>query len=175
MRTIAQKSDVGLSNIYNYFKNKDEIFAEILQPLLNAFDKLTETHNSPHRLTIDWFSIETYQQNMLDDFLDIINSYRSELKLLLFGANGSALENYQDTLINQHTKMGIEYFKLMKQKYPSINDNISQFFIHTASSWWLTIVSEIVSHDELTPEEVKLFIKNYITFGTGGWKSVMQI
>ena len=30
MRTIAKDANVGLSNIYNYFKNKDEIFLEIV-------------------------------------------------------------------------------------------------------------------------------------------------
>ena len=32
MREIAAKADVGLSNIYNYFPNKDSLFRYILQP-----------------------------------------------------------------------------------------------------------------------------------------------
>lgn len=175
MRTIAKNANVTLSNIYNYFKSKDEIFVEILNPLLLALEKLTETHNESHRITVDWFTIEAYQQRMLDDFLEIINNYRPELKLLLFSANGSSLENYTTILIEQHTELGIQYFKLMKQKYHYINDDISQFFIHTASSWWVTIISQIVLHDELTEKEIKHFIKNYITFGTAGWKTLMNI
>lgn len=71
--------------------------------------------------------------------------------------------------------MAFEYFKLMKLKYPSINDNISHFFVHTASSWWITIMSEIVSHDELTEKDIKHFVEDYIAFGTAGWKSLMNI
>lgn len=175
MRTIAKKANVTLSNIYNYFESKDEILVEILNPLLLAFEKLTKAHNGANRITVDWFTIETYQQRMLDDFLEIINNYRPELKLLLFRANGSSLENYTATLIDQHTEMGIEYFKLMKQRYQYINDDISPFFIHTASSWWVAIISEIVSHEELTEKEIRHFIKNYITFGTAGWKTLMNI
>lgn len=103
MRVIASKSEVGLSNIYNYFSSKDEIFVTTIKPLLSALEKLTETHNTPNRLTTDWFTIETYQQIMLNDFLEIINNYRSELKLLFFGASGSSLENYTDILVDQNT------------------------------------------------------------------------
>lgn len=175
MRTIAQKSGVGLSNIYNYFKNKNEIFLEILHPLILAFERLTDTHNRPENITTDWYVIETYQQGMLNDFLKIVSNYQSEIKLLFFHSNGSSLENYTQKLIERHTRLSIEYFELMKQKYPSINDNISPFFLHTASSWWLAIMSEIVSHDELTEQEIRHFIRDFITFGTAGWKKLMQI
>ena len=40
MREIAAKSNVVLSNIYNYFKNKDEIFCQIVRPVTYAFDKM---------------------------------------------------------------------------------------------------------------------------------------
>lgn len=175
MRTISLKSDVGLSNIYNYFASKDEIFSVVLAPLIKIFDDLTKQHNEPENITIDWFKIENYQQKMLDDFLEIIENFRPELKLLLFGAVGSSFEFFSEKLIDQYTELGIEYFELMKQKYPEINSNISKFFIHTSSSWWLTIITEIVSHDELTNDEIKDFIKDYITFGTAGWKTLMNI
>ncbi|MCS2958507.1 TetR/AcrR family transcriptional regulator [Bacteroides salyersiae] len=35
MREIAAKADVGLSNIYNYFPNKDSLFRYILQPVVD--------------------------------------------------------------------------------------------------------------------------------------------
>ncbi|MFA6871618.1 MAG: TetR/AcrR family transcriptional regulator [Bacteroidaceae bacterium] len=38
MRNIAKNTGVGLSNIYNYFKNKNEILEEVLKPLLQALE-----------------------------------------------------------------------------------------------------------------------------------------
>ena len=46
MRTISRLSGVTLSNIYNYFRDKDEIFRAVLTPLLNAFEQLFAEHNS---------------------------------------------------------------------------------------------------------------------------------
>ena len=40
MRNIAQKANVGLSNIYNYFKNKDEIYKTVVTPAKSHICKL---------------------------------------------------------------------------------------------------------------------------------------
>ena len=45
MREIAQEAQVGLSNIYNYFKNKDEIFRTVVRPVISAFDKMLHEHH----------------------------------------------------------------------------------------------------------------------------------
>lgn len=175
MRSIAKKSDVTLSNIYNYFRNKDELFCQTLKPLLNAFDQMSENHNSQDYLTIDVFIIEAYQRRMITDFMLILKDYRAELKLLLFQAGGSSLENFRDIFTDKQTKVGIEYMQLMKQKYPQINTDISDFFIHTISSWWLTMIGEIVMHNELTDKEIERSVSEYVAFGTAGWKKLMQV
>ena len=46
MREIAKHSGIGLSNIYNYFKSKDEIFRCIVAPLIAKMQEmLLEHHN----------------------------------------------------------------------------------------------------------------------------------
>ncbi len=39
MREISEKSGVGLSNIYNYFESKDELFKVVLTPFFALFRK----------------------------------------------------------------------------------------------------------------------------------------
>lgn len=68
----------------------------------------------------------------------------------------------------------MEYLRRMKEKYPYVNTDISEFFIHTMSSWWFTIIGEIVTHD-LTKEETRRFISEYMEFGTAGWKKIMNV
>lgn len=175
MRDIAKKSAVTLSNIYNYFKNKDEIFCEVMSPLLKAFDKLLKEHNSEDYLTTDIFSMKSYQHKMIRDFMLLLKDYGAELKMLLFHANGSSLENFRDTFTDRQTETGIEYVQLMKQKYPQVHTDISYFFMHTMSSWWLTILGEIISHDELSEKQIKQFLSEYVAFGTAGWKKLMKV
>lgn len=175
MRSIAKQAGVTLSNIYNYFRNKDEIFVAVLTPLLNAFEQLSEKHNSSDYITIDVFNMQSYQRRMIDEFSPILKERRLELKLLLFGAGGSSLENFRDTFTQRHSQNGLEYMKLMRSKYPNIYSDVSPFFIHIVSSCLITILGEIVSHDELMDSEIEQFLTEYIAFGTAGWKQLMRI
>ena len=174
MRAIAKRSGVTLSNIYNYFKDKDELFRAVLTPLLEAFDRLAETHNSEDYLTLNVFTENSYQRRMMDEFMSVLKGNEAELKLLLFQSGGSSLENYRDFFTGRQTESGKKYMRYMKMRYPHINDDISTFFIHTMSSWWLTLMGEIVTHDELTEEEIERFLSEYVAFGTAGWKELLK-
>ncbi|MBI9065508.1 MAG: TetR/AcrR family transcriptional regulator [Marinilabiliaceae bacterium] len=172
MRTIAKNAGVGLSNIYNYFKNKDELFLEVLKPLLSKLKSVMAAHNSPENLSLNIFESTDYQRENIDMFVGLVEQYRPDLKLLLYKAYGSSLQDFRETFTNESTIVGMEYLYKMKEKYPHINANISEFFIHTMSSWWLTIMGEIVTHN-LTHDETEQFITEYMTFGTAGWHKLM--
>jgi len=174
MRKIANKADVGLSNIYNYFKNKDEILRDVLTPLLTAIDKVMDAHNKPEHINTNTFTSDQYWSAHVNNYVDLIFKYREEYNLLLFKSHGSYLENYKDEYIDKNTKIGIEYLEKMKDKYPWVNVDISYFFIHTMSSWWLSIIGEIISH-QLNRSEIETFFMEFAEFSTAGWKKIMQI
>ena len=174
MRTISKKAGVGLSNIYNYFKNKDEIFCEVLSGLLRAMDKVMKKHNSSEYITTDIFTSDKYMRNQIDMFVGLVENHKEDFKLLLFKSAGSSLENFRDEITDKHTQIGKEYIGLMKQKYPEINGKVSDFFIHTMSSWWISIIAELLMHD-LSHEALEDFIREYMEFGTAGWKKIMQV
>lgn len=175
MRTISRLSGVTLSNIYNYFRDKDEIFRTVLTPLLNAFEQLFAEHNSDDYMSKEFFSMDSHQKKLIDDFMVIPTNYRTELKILLFNSAGSSLENFRDTFVDKYTQESLRYMKLMKERYPHIKADFSHFFLHSMCSLWLTVMGEIVTHDELTDADIKQFITEYITFGTAGWKALMKI
>jgi AcrR family transcriptional regulator len=174
MRTIARKANVGLSNIYNYFKNKNEILGEVLTPLMKEFEELIKGHNRPDYISTEIFTSEEYQLEHTKLLSQLVLNFKEELNLLLFKSHGSQYENFWDEFTDKQTVVGMEYMQKMKEKYPHINVNISEFFIHTMSSWWLTIIGELVSHD-LDENETEQFFREYVAFGTAGWKMIMQV
>ncbi len=173
MREIAKKANVGLSNIYNYFRNKDEIFCEILSGVLNALENIMAEHNSSKYISVDIFTSDEYMHNHIKMFVELVENYKDDFKLLFFRSAGSSLEKFREEITVKHTKTGIEYIQLMKQKYPEINGNVSPFFIHTMSCWWVSIIAELVMHD-LSHNELENFIREYMEFGTAGWKRIMN-
>ena len=52
MREIAQEAQVGLSNIYNYFKSKDDIFCTVVRPVISAFEDAAKRYTVPLALAI---------------------------------------------------------------------------------------------------------------------------
>lgn len=175
MRTIARLADISLGNVYNYFRNKDGMFRAVMHPLLTALDNYIKMHNAPGQLTINQFFMKEYQEKNMKDFLKIIHDFRPELKLLLFGAAGTLLENYREYLIERQADTGREYLELMKEKYPHLNIDVSDFFMHIICSGWMAVLSEIVSHEEMTDGQAERFLKEYITYGTAGWKELIQV
>ena len=45
MREIAGLAGVGVGNIYNYFANKDELFREVVRPVLYALEAMLQEHH----------------------------------------------------------------------------------------------------------------------------------
>ncbi len=173
MRSIAKDADVTLSNIYNYFKNKDEILEVILQPVFAEFEEMFDHYED--ETSANCFEVSDVTE--IDDFekyTNFIITYQKELDLLFHKCSGSKYENIKDQLIDRYTETSKDYLKLMKEKHPQINENISIFFIHTVAGWWVQIMSEIVSHN-LSKEEILKFNKEYITFSTGGWKRLLNL
>ncbi len=175
MRNIAKEANVTLSNIYNYFRNKDEILEVILQPLFNQMELMFERHNNPNYITTNWFEIEDIGE--IEDFKEhvkFITTYRKEFYLLFYKCSGSKYENIKGYIIDRYTESSKSYLQLMKDKYPQVNKDISDFFLHTVAAWWTQIISEIVSHN-LDEEEIFRFLKEHMTFATGGWKRLMNL
>ena len=65
MREIAQEAQVGLSNIYNYFKNKDDIFCTVVRPVISAFDRMLHEHHGRYGADImEMYSTESLCKNL---------------------------------------------------------------------------------------------------------------
>ena len=174
MRTIAKKAGVGLGNIYNYFSSKDEIFQEVLKPVMNILNGIMEAHNSDANLSIDIFASQEYLREQTKLFVNLIQKNRNDLNILFFKANGSSLEDFKEKSINKNTETGLEYLRLMKKKYPEINIDFSDFFVHTMGSWTIGIIAELVMHD-LNREELERFVSEYLEYSTAGWKKLMKV
>ena len=172
MRMIAKKCDMNLSNIYNYFRNKDEIFTTILKPLTDKFEQQIIEHNKSENLTIEVFYSDEFQKNKVIELINLAVKFKPELDLLFFKSGGSSLVEYKDKLIDRHTEIGIEYIKLMNKKYVEINASVSDFFVHLATAWWLNVLEEIVMHD-YKGEDLQQFIEEYVSYSTAGWHKLM--
>ena len=174
IRNVAHEAGVTVGNLYHYFDSKDTLFRAVLQPLLTALDRYILSHNNEEFLSLEVFDLQQHQINHVMPMLTLVKQFRPELRLLLFKAEGTSLQGYKNKIIDHQMQVGVEYLRLMKERYPHINIDISPFLIHLTSSAWTTLFCELVEHEEYSEEEVKQALMQYVSFGTAGWKELMK-
>ena len=171
MRSIAKDADVGLSNIYNYFKNKDEIFQAIVNPAKNdIFNFITQKHNEE---SFQFYNRSQYghTEEDIEHYISLIEKYKEEYRLLLYHSQGSSLCNFRDELTDHMTHVSYDYMGLEKKYNPQAKE-VSSFFIHAMASWMVSILGEIVTH-ELDRQKIREFFREYFQFGFAGWRELI--
>ncbi len=177
MRDIAKGADIGVSNIYNYFKSKDELFCHIVAPLTSKLGQMMHDHHNVN----DQDRFVRYARGEGDDMLAdnvkeymlLINNHRDELKLLLYQSQGSSLENYIDEYTEECTHLVLEFMDEFKRKYPGFGGIHTPFTYHIHMVWMFAFISEVIKHD-LPANEIKRAIEDYIQFEFTGWRVLMN-
>jgi len=173
MRSIANKANVGLSNIYNYFKNKDELYLVIVKPAKDELFSFITKHHTEESVDFNRVSAFGHQEEAIDYYISLIDKYREELRLLLYHSHGSSMENFRNVFTDHLTRISYEYMKFEKKHYPEAN-TISHFFIHTLSFWMVSVLGEIVTHD-LDKHKIRDFFREYFRFEFAGWRGLTGI
>lgn len=174
MREIAEEAQVGLSNIYNYFKSKDEIFRKVVHPVISAFDRMLHEHHGPQGADILEMYSPQYLRRVIEEYLTLIRVHRPLLVLLLFQAQGSGLERFREEFTERSTVLVKEYFRQMKEKHPQMSVNVTDFSIHLHTAWMFTMFEELLMH-RVDEEDLEKIVTEYITFEVTGWRELMKI
>ena len=162
MRKIAEASHVGLSNIYNYYDSKEDIFYEMLD----------EHHGKRGADILEMFTND-YLRSVIDEYVSIVNKYRDLLFLLLFRSQGTSLERFKEDFSDRSTMLVKDYFLKMKWKHPDLNIDVSDFTIRLHTVWMFTMLEELIVHRR-TPDETEKIITEYMIFCVTGWRELMK-
>ena len=174
MREIAQEAQVGLSNIYNYFKNKDDIFCTVVRPVISAFDRMLHEHHGRYGADIMEMYSSEYLRCVIEEYMTLIQKHRKLLVLLFFHAQGSSLENFKENFTERSTSLVKEYFRDMKEKHPQMNINVTDFSIHLHTAWMFTMFEELLMHS-VPKQEMEAILHDYILFEIQGWRAIIKI
>lgn len=174
IRGIADEAGVSVGNLYKYFRSKEELYCAVLHPVLTELERLMRSHNDESYLSLSIFTREGASRTYMQEMMRLIRMYRPELRLLLFQSEGTSLEHYTDRITEAQAAIGREYLRIMKERYPAIEDNISPFLIHITASTWTAIFVELVAHDEYSDEEVSLALDQYVRYGVAGWRELLR-
>lgn len=174
MRSIAELSGVGVGNIYNYFKSKDELLQCILKPVVTRLDKILTEHHGLDGEDITSMLDTSYLKVTTDEYVSLIRDHRVLMKILLFKTEGSSLAGFREKFTDRSTALVKEWFALMKQRHPEVNVEFSNLFIHLHSVWMFALFEEILMHNA-TNKETERVVAEYINFEIEGWKGLFNL
>ena len=96
MRTIAANAGVAIGNVYRYFKNKDELFNTIVEPVYTKFTSMVFELYQSHQPVPE---IHLMAEDITDNIMEFFAKYETELFILIYKSKGSKFENLKEELI----------------------------------------------------------------------------
>ncbi len=174
MREIAESAGIGVGNIYNYFTSKDELFREVLRPVLRALEAMLQEHHGIRGEDIMVMRSEKYLKSCIDEYVSLIDKHRSLMEILLFRAQGSSLERFRENYTDRSTEVVKAWFVSMKEKHRDINASVSDFIIHLHTVWMFTMFEELLMHS-VPRQEMEAILHDYILFEIQGWRAIVKI
>ncbi len=117
MREISRVANVSTGNLYRYYANKESLFDELVQPVVELFEK--------EKKPMDDFDFPLLDANILlnQELLDIlINAhviYREELFLLFLRNEGTKYENVKQVFV-EHVHQQAK--ALLKKEFSDLED-----------------------------------------------------
>lgn len=122
IKNISLNAGVAIGNIYRYFKNKEELFSAIVEPVHNYITAVIFNKFLPISSDID---VNFNLIDIVDSTMKVDLSYNAELMIMMYKSKGTGYENAKDDLIKLvNIRLKSEYLDLfVKQGF----DNCEQF------------------------------------------------
>jgi len=173
LRNVASQAGISTSNIYNYFKNKNELFLEILNPTFSFIEfVLNHIEESEYFRYHYYFSYEVNKE-LLNNLIEFVDMNRSSLDLILFKSVGSAVENYKNEIVERYARITIQQIKEEAKKQEGINAGVSDFFVFTICSFYMNLINGIIKSNP-SKEQMKIYADEMLDFFFNGWKAVLK-
>ncbi|MBD3278720.1 MAG: TetR family transcriptional regulator [Candidatus Aegiribacteria sp.] len=175
LRNIAERVSATTGVIYTYFRNKDDIFRNLVEPAVNEIQHFLEMEETSF-LDVkesgagirEWFS------RYLKFLIDLIERYPDAMRLLFVKSSGSGFENYRDQLIEIGKNRGRNSFRELERTEEFRGEEISDFFIHNLVNYVFDISVEIIKND-LPRKDLQQFEAEIRAFLFKGWNGLVKI
>lgn len=159
MRNIASRSGIALGSTYRYFKNKEELFNTLIEPI---YDKLllyivkiqVQVNNGTNENCPE---ITKYIIDILNNITSFVKESNNELLIIFNKSKGSKFENFKKELIALVDDILIKYPNAVE-----IDDN-TKIIVYTVSHDLVEGISFILDQD-YDGDKVKTLINRLFYF-----------
>lgn len=127
MRVIAADAGAAIGNVYRYFKNKDELFNTIVEPVYIRFTSMVFDLYMPQESVPE---MHLMTEDITDKIMEFYDEYAVELLILIDKSNGSKYEDIKEELIRLiNYRIKSELTPILKEKGIVIKDDYILYII----------------------------------------------
>jgi AcrR family transcriptional regulator len=172
LRSIAAAADMTTGAIYTYFKDKNELFEAIVEPVCAKVEAIFS------ELSKSYYNADTIVSNIsieksiadLHQIYEFIYDNFDLFRLLVVGAEGSSRAEFVHTIVDYEVEHTLAYIERMNTN-KNTNFQINRASIHAISESYINALLEPVRHN-MSYEEALKNLEFLVTFYTGGWQSI---
>lgn len=178
MKSVADAVGMTSAALYRHFASKQDMFAALVQPAVDAASLWINSHTEMSRE-----AIAAMDSSQLWDFdgaindarlmLDVVYMKPDAFRLLFFCSAGTPYANTIQSIIEESTKRMMEFVGLCKaQNYPA--KEVSEDEMHMLVTAYTMAMLEPLDHG-YSREEAEKFLRTIIEFFTPGWRMILGI
>jgi len=168
MRAIAREAGCALSNMYNYYENKDALFCAIATPCLESFFQSIE--KARQRLPQQGEYLLSFEDRRAHFMtaIEFLESHREDLILLVLKSEGSTAHQWQDAAITAYESVWFNYIEFLRRNRPhEYGQAISEFFVHNIARFYFNTLVQFLKED-LTREQMRAYVEELMRYAHGG-------
>lgn len=171
-RSIAARAGLTSGGLYRHFKDKEDMFAALVEPALEEFDAWMGEHvrrGYGGALSGDYDAM--WKDNEIDMIREVVYPNLDAFRLLLCCSQGTRYENFVNDLVNEHQKLMLDVFEKLREQGVPVRD-ISEEELHILMSAYTTAMFEPVMHN-YPLEKAMHHLKTIENFFLPGWHDLM--
>jgi AcrR family transcriptional regulator len=168
IRTVAANAKTAKSNLYNYYADKDALFAAVMGKTVEEIRQgLAAAKEESAGETA-----QTYTMASQGRYMGIVGQYvgthTQDLSLLLFRSAGSSLAGFADEVADGFTDVLADWLSAFAPlRAPS------RLFIRCVAGFYLEAVERMLLAKP-TAEQAAAYMGEFLKFVYGGWNAILN-
>ena len=171
MSEIANEANISVGNIYRYYKNKEDLFYQIIPPeqVSNIKKMLTKRIQAAYGINdVKKLDQEAQYWKIFEEQLKFMLEHRHMIVILLCNSRGTIYENFKDELINLMKTLTKKYLKSIRasgKRTPETDFTMDLIYNHL-----IDVIVKTLSKFE-DRKKANLIIRKFLSYHLAGLKA----